>query len=133
MHLAARSFVANGTQNPSIIHISSPHYRGAFKDAIDYNTVKAASHHLALSVANELMWKGIRVNIVQPGWVVTPGERKLYSNEVLEKSGQGMPLKRLGYPIDIGKAVVWLCSDEAEYITGTNVVVDGGQFIETAP
>ena len=44
-----------------------------------------------------------------------------------------MPLRRLCMPEDIGKAAVWLCSEEASYVTGACITVDGGQFIETAP
>merc|ERR1712228_568916 len=89
--------------------------------------------HLARSAANELMWHRIRVNIVQPGWTFTEGELRLYSRETLDESAKQMPLGRLCMPADIGKAVVWLSSDEAAYVTGTSIIVDGGQFIEGAP
>lgn len=137
MQIFSRKIVARHPDqqgsNGSIVHICSPHATGPFKDAIDYNVTKAAAHHLAISAANELMWHGIRVNIVQPGWTVTEGERRLYSEEVLQKSAETMPLGRLGAPEDVGKACVWLCSDEAAYITGATLRADGGQFIETAP
>jgi NAD(P)-dependent dehydrogenase (short-subunit alcohol dehydrogenase family) len=129
----SQRMVLRGQRGGSIIHIGSPHAKGPFKDAIDYNVTKAGANHLALSAANELMWCGIRVNIVQPGWTYTEGELTLYSEEVLAKSASQMPLGRLSMPEDIGKAVVWLCSDEAAYVTGANLTVDGGQFIETAP
>lgn len=120
-------------RNGCIVHIGSPHAKCPLKDAIDYNVTKAAANHLAMSAANELMWHGIRVNIVQPGWTYTEGELRLYSEEVLAKSAAMMPLGRLSMPEDMGKAVVWLCSDEAAYVTGANLSVDGGQFIERGP
>eukprot|EP00929_Paragymnodinium_shiwhaense_P007442 TRINITY_DN111363_c0_g1_i1.p1 TRINITY_DN111363_c0_g1~~TRINITY_DN111363_c0_g1_i1.p1 ORF type:complete len:355 (-),score=57.66 TRINITY_DN111363_c0_g1_i1:150-1166(-) len=133
MQCFSRSVVAAGLSGASIVHIGSPHAMGPFKDAIDYNVAKAGADHLAKSVANELMWKGIRVNTVQPGWTFTEGELRLYSREALTKAGSEMPFGRLGAPEDIGKAAAWLCSDEAAYITGATLRVDGGQFIETAP
>lgn len=129
----SRRMVAAGISGGSIVHICSPHARGPFRDAIDYNVAKAGSRHLALSAANELMWEGIRVNLVQPGWTLTEGELRLYSKEVLDASAAKMPFGRLCMPEDIGKAVVWLSSEEASYVTGTVLQVDGGQFIETAP
>merc|ERR1719401_90190 len=129
----SQRLVSAGRRGGSIIHIGSPHAKGPFKDAIDYNVAKAGANHLALSAANELMWHGIRVNIVQPGWTYTEGELQLYSKDVMDKCAAEMPLGRLAMPEDVGKAVVWLCSDEAAYVTGASLTVDGGQFIETAP
>jgi glucose 1-dehydrogenase len=133
MQTFSRRMVASELRNGSIIHICSPHTRGPFKDCIDYNVTKAAAHHLALSAANELMWSGIRVNMVQPGWTLTEGELRLYGKKKLDHATSQMPLGRLSMPEDIGKAAVWLCSDEAAYVTGATITVDGGQFIESAP
>lgn len=129
MQAAAKQMAAEGKKG-SIVHVTSPHYSWPAKDCIDYNTAKAAAHHLALSVANELMWKGIRVNFVEPGWTVTKGEIRLYGQKQLDENGKKMPLGRLAQPSDTGKAVVWLCSDEASYVVGTHLKVDGGMFIE---
>ncbi|WP_303801170.1 SDR family NAD(P)-dependent oxidoreductase [Alicyclobacillus macrosporangiidus] len=129
MQVVARRMVARGTEGV-IIHISSPHARTPFKQSIDYNIAKAGSHHLALSVANELMWHKIRVNILEPGWTDTPGERTWYSDELLGAMGERMPLGRLGQPTDLGKAAAFLASDAASYIVGAVLRVDGGQFIE---
>ncbi len=133
MQAFSQRLVAKGLRGGSVVHICSPHAKGPFKDCIDYNVAKAGSHHLALSAANELMWDGIRVNIVQPGWTLTEGEIRLYGLPVLEKAAAQMPLGRLSMPADVGKAAVWLCSEEAAYVTGACLTVDGGQFIETAP
>ncbi len=113
-----------------MIYISSPHARLPFKGAIDYNTAKAGGHMLALSASNELMWHGIRVNLIEPGWTDTPGERTWYSDEVLYREGKQLPLGRRGTPEDIGKAAVFLASDDAAYISGAVLSVDGGAFIQ---
>jgi glucose 1-dehydrogenase len=130
--IVARRMVQRMAQG-SIIHISSPHAHFPYKGAIDYNTTKAACHHLVLSMANELMWHKIRVNILEPGWTDTPGERRWYSDELLESFSHRMPLGRMGFPEDLGKAAVFLASDAASYITGSVLKVDGGLYIEGSP
>ncbi len=129
LQVVARQMVARETHG-SIIYISSPHARLPFKGAIDYNVAKAGGHMLALSAANELMWHGIRVNLIEPGWTDTPGERTWYPDEALYREGEKLPLGRLGSPDDIGRAAVFLASSEAEYIAGTVLTVDGGAFIQ---
>jgi len=85
---------------------------------------------LALSAANELMWHGIRVNLIEPGWTDTPGERTWYSDEAMYREGKKLPLGRLGSPEDIGHAAVYLASDAAAYVAGSVLTVDGGAFIQ---
>lgn len=114
----------------SIIYISSPHARLPFKGAIDYNTAKAGGHMLALSAANELMWHGIRVNLIEPGWTDTPGERTWYTDKALYHEGEQLPLGRLALPEDLGRAAAFLASDDAAYICGSVLTVDGGAFIQ---
>jgi len=127
--VVARQMVERSTKG-SLIYISSPHARLPFKGAIDYNTAKAGAHQLALSAANELMWYGIRVNLIEPGWTDTPGERTWYSDEALYREAERLPLGRLASPEDIGRAAVFLASDDAAYVAGTVLRVDGGAFIQ---
>jgi glucose 1-dehydrogenase len=127
--VVARQMVARGAKG-ALIYISSPHASIPFKGAIDYNVTKAGGHHLALSAANELMWHGIRVNLIEPGWTDTPGERTWYSDEALSREGAKLPFGRLGRPEDIGKAAAFLASDQAAYIAGAVLRVDGGAFIQ---
>jgi glucose 1-dehydrogenase len=129
VQVVARQMVARKAKG-SIIYISSPHARLPFKGAIDYNTAKAGGHMLALSAANELMWHGVRVNLIEPGWTDTPGERTWYPDEALYREGAKLPMGRLGTPDDIGRAAAFLASDDAAYIAGTVLTVDGGAFIQ---
>jgi glucose 1-dehydrogenase len=76
--------------------------------------------------AGELAAHGIRVNVIEPGWIDTPGERDFYSEEELREAGEALPFRRLGQPSEIAKAVCFLVSEEASYITGTVLRVDGG-------
>jgi glucose 1-dehydrogenase len=127
--VVARQMVARDARG-SLIYVSSPHARLPFKGAIDYNTAKAGGHQLALSAANELMWRGIRVNLIEPGWIDTPGERTWYADEVLYREGRKLPLGRLGTPEDIGRAAAFLASDDAAYVCGAVLSVDGGAFVQ---
>ena len=72
---------------------------------------------------------GIRVNVVEPGWTDTPGERTLYSEEQIQREGSQLPMGRLASPADIANAVRFLVSDEAAYITGSCLRVDGGLLL----
>lgn len=75
--------------------------------------------------AKELGKNGIRVNAVAPGFILTPMVQKMPEN-VLDMMKDKSPLKRLGTPEDIAHAYAWLASDEAGFITGTVLSVDGG-------
>ena len=77
------------------------------------------------SWAKELGRKGIRVNAVAPGFILTPMTDKM-PEKVLEMMKDKSPLKTLGYPDDIASAYVYLASDEARFVTGAVLSVDGG-------
>jgi glucose 1-dehydrogenase len=78
------------------------------------------------TAAIELTEHRIRVNIVTPGWIDTPGERKFASDETIERAGAKLPWGRLGKPSEIGRAVVFLCDPASDYMTGGAMLVDGG-------
>ena len=101
----------------------------AAEGAAAYNMAKAAVNHFAETLAVEVMDRRINVNVITPGWIDTPGERAFYTEEELRECGKLLPWGRLGTPEDIGKAVAFLASDDAEYITGTILRVDGGYVV----
>jgi glucose 1-dehydrogenase len=76
--------------------------------------------------ANELAQHRINVNVVNPGYIDTPGERKFATEEQIQRAARNIPWGRLGAPRDIGRAVAYLASDDADYVTGSVLVVDGG-------
>ncbi|HRW07678.1 MAG TPA: SDR family oxidoreductase, partial [Caldilineaceae bacterium] len=90
---------------------------------------KAAINHLARTMAAELASHRINVNVVNPGWIDTPGERKYFSEEQIAEAGKRIPWGRIGIPEDIGKAVAYLASDDADYATGSVLRVDGGFMV----
>ena len=91
-----------------------------------YNMAKAAIDHMARTAAIELAPHRIRVNIVHPGWIDTPGERKFFTEEQIAAGAQTLPWKRMGRPDEIGKGVAYALSDDADYMTGSTLTIDGG-------
>lgn len=122
--IAARIMAAQG--EGAIVVVSSVHSFRPYPGASAYNGAKAAINHMAASWALELAPQGIRVNVVEPGWIDTPGERLHNSEETLASGGARLPLGRLGLPEEVAKAVTFLVSEDASYITGTTIRVDGG-------
>jgi NAD(P)-dependent dehydrogenase (short-subunit alcohol dehydrogenase family) len=96
-----------------------------------YSATKAAVRSFARTWTTDLKDRGIRVNVVSPGFTDTPGLSKLLASgetgqERLKMISNIVPLGRIGTPDDIAKAVVFLASDDSSYITGTELFVDGG-------
>lgn len=106
--------------------ISSPHANIAFPTAMAYNMSKAAIDHMARTAAVELVKHGIRVNIFHPGWIDTPGERKFFTEEQLQQGAESLPMNRLGTPEEMAKGVCFTLSDDAAYMTGSTMTMDGG-------
>ena len=110
----------------AILFISSVHAFLPVPDAVPYNTAKAGINHMALTIANELSAHRIRVNVIEPGWIDTPGEREFFSEEEIVERGKQLPWGRLGSVEDMGRAATYLCSDAADYVTGSVLRADGG-------
>lgn len=125
LRVAANSMIARG-QGGSAVVVSSPHAFTPVAGAMAYNMAKAAMEHMARTAALELSGHRIRVNIIQPGWTDTPGERKYASEEKLKQGGEAIPWGRLGHPDEIARAIVFLTEKESDYITGATLLVDGG-------
>ncbi|MEU8946723.1 SDR family oxidoreductase [Streptomyces sp. NPDC048489] len=95
-----------------------------------YGTSKAALLHLTRQLAGELAPR-VRVNSVSPGLVRTEMARFVWEGSE-DALGAGLPLGRIGRPEDVARAVVWLASDAAEWITGADLLVDGGTRVRAA-
>ncbi len=122
---SAQQMVKQG-RGGSIVVISSPHAVLAIPTAMAYNMAKAAIDHMARTAAIELAPHKIRVNILHPGWIDTPGERKFFSEDQIQQGGQKLPWGRMGRPDEIAKGVSFLLSDDADYMTGGTMTMDGG-------
>jgi len=93
----------------------------------DYNASKAGVIQLSQSMALELAPK-IRVNVVCPGYVLTPMQEAEYTEQMLKECESKIPLGRLGRPDEVASLFAFLASDEASYITGHTYLIDGGEI-----
>lgn len=121
---AARRMRSAGIQG-SIVIISSNNAYAHFADVSVYGSVKAAVGKLTEHAALELAKYGIRVNSIAPGWTDTGAARLDAKEDTFYK----VPLQRWTTPEEIGKAVLFLSSEEASSITGIHLVIDGGALL----
>jgi glucose 1-dehydrogenase len=127
--IAARQMI-RAESGGAIIIISSIHAFRPYPLSTEYNAAKAAVNQMAATWAVELAQHKIRVNTIEPGWIDTPGEREVYTEEQIRELGQKLPLGRLGRPEEVAKGVVFLASDEdSSYITGSILRIDGGMVL----
>lgn len=138
MKYAARVMAAQGTG--SIINVASVNGTRAGLGGHYYSAAKAASIHLTRCAALELGEKGIRVNSISPGMIATGAFGKYTGMDAEESddhpeyaaaaigsvAGKWQPLPRVGYVDDIAQAALFLASDASRFITGHDLVVDGG-------
>lgn len=125
----ARTMVAKG--GGSIVQIASTcaFTAGASRNLAAYNMSKAAVRQMVASLASELADHGIRINAVAPGTIDTEMTRACLDEDGTSAMKRRIPLKNFGQPRDIADACLFLCSDEARYITGQTLVVDGGWLV----
>jgi glucose 1-dehydrogenase len=125
MRAASQQMIKQG-EGGVITLVSSPHAFIPVPRAMAYNMSKAALEHMARTAAIEVAEHRVRINVIQPGWIDTPGERKFASEETLQKAGPKIPLGRLGKPEEIAEAILFLSDPQHEYMTGATLLVDGG-------
>jgi len=110
----------------SIVNIASILGIVGDSDGFGYCASKGAVRAMTRSAALKLAGDGIRVNSICPGWIRTPMLEVDPEWEGLDDCIDATPLKRLGEPREVSYAVLFLASDEASFVTGTDLVVDGG-------
>jgi NAD(P)-dependent dehydrogenase (short-subunit alcohol dehydrogenase family) len=110
----------------SIINTASvTAYKGS-KELIDYSSTKGAIISFTRALAASLAEKKIRVNAVAPGPIWTPLIPSTFPEEKVESFGSNVPLGRAGQPYEVASAFLFLASDDASYITGQTIHVNGG-------
>ncbi|HPB73897.1 MAG TPA: acetoacetyl-CoA reductase [Chromatiaceae bacterium] len=111
-----------------IINISSVNgQRGQFGQA-NYSAAKAGMHGFTMALAQEGATRGVTVNTISPGYVETAMTLAM-RDDVREGIISGIPMRRMAQPEEIAAAIAFLASDQASYITGANIPVNGGLFI----
>src|SRR5450432_824026 len=113
-----------------IIHMSSVHEVIPWAGHANYAASKGGIMLLMKTLAQEFAHKKIRINSICPGAIQTPINRSAWDTpDALNKLLTLIPYKRIGEPDDIGKAAVWLCTDDSDYVNGTSLFVDGGMTL----
>jgi len=133
---AAKTFVSQKLDEEiskaagKIVFISSVHDKIPWSGRVNYATSKGGTKMMMQSIAQELAPHKIRVNCISPGAIETPiNEDQRDDEEEVKQMLAKIPYGRIGTPQEIGKAVCWLVSDEADYVTGATLYIDGGMTL----
>ena len=111
----------------AILHISSIHAYAVRAGGADYCAAKGGLSNLVETLAIEEAPRGIRVNAIEPGMILTPMNARAESDDAYRRTlEQNIPLGRAGQPSEVADLAVFLASDQARYITGARIVIDGG-------
>jgi NAD(P)-dependent dehydrogenase (short-subunit alcohol dehydrogenase family) len=123
------AFLAQG-HGGAIVNTSSWLAKGALAGTSSYSASKGALDALIRAVAIEHGAQGIRINNINPGIIDTPMARSGWSDDLaFVPFIEHTPVKRVGQPTDAGDVAVWLSTEEARFVTGQNILVDGGYTI----
>jgi len=125
---AARRMLAAGKQG-AIVNIASVLGFGVSKGTVAYSVAKAGVIQLTKALGLELAFKGVRVNAIAPGWIVTELNRDYLLSEQGTAIKREIPVGRFGEERDLDGALLLLVSDAGRFIAGTTIVVDGGQLV----
>ena len=122
------------TRKGTVVNVSSVNGLRAFAGVLAYNVSKAAMDHLTRCAALEMAPFGVRVNCVNPGVTITNLHRRGGMNDTqyaafLERAKETHPLGRPGQPEEVAAMIVFLASDEASWMTGETIPVDGGRHL----
>jgi glucose 1-dehydrogenase len=133
---AVRTFKQQGVRREiscsagKILCVSSVHDIIPWAGHVNYAASKGGVMMMMKSIAQEVAPFRIRVNSISPGAVRTPINMEAWSTSQAYNSLMNLvPYKRIGEPVDIGRAAVWLASDDSDYVTGATIYVDGGMTL----
>jgi acetoacetyl-CoA reductase len=113
-----------------VINVSSVNgSKGAFGQT-NYSAAKAGMHGFTKALALEVARKGVTVNTISPGYIGTKMVTAIPQDILDSKILPQIPLGRLGKPEEIAGLIIYLCSDEAAFVTGANIAINGGQHMQ---
>jgi len=119
-----------GPPNGNIIFVSSVHDVIPWASHANYTASKGGVSMLMKSLAQELGPDRVRVNAISPGAIMTDINREAWENEEERRNLLAkIPYGRIGKPEDVAKAVIWLASDESDYVHGHTLYIDGGMML----
>jgi NAD(P)-dependent dehydrogenase (short-subunit alcohol dehydrogenase family) len=116
----------------AIVNMSSTAGTEAVGGLAGYVSAKHGVIGLTRTAALDYASQGVRVNAVAPGPILTENLERA-GPEMQERAGLAMPMRRIGRPDEVARAVVWLCSDQASFTTGATLPIDGGKLAGMAP
>jgi NAD(P)-dependent dehydrogenase (short-subunit alcohol dehydrogenase family) len=117
-----------GGRGGAIVNVSSGAAKyGSPGEYVDYAATKGAIDTFTIGLAAEVAQEGIRVNAVRPGFIYTELHAKGGEPQRVDRVKALVPMRRGGEPEEVARAILWLLSDEASYITGAIVDVSGGR------
>ena len=123
-----RMSTRHGGSGGAIVNLSSiAASLGSPGEFVDYAASKGAIDTLTIGLAKEVAAEGIRVNAVRPGLIYTDIHASAGEPQRVDRMKSGVPMQRGGEPDEVARAILWLLSDEASYITGTLLDVAGGR------
>lgn len=125
MRAAMQHLRASG--NGAVVNISSVLAMMSTVTCFSFHGAKSAIRGMSKAAAQEYANKGVRVNSIYPGMIDTPQLATMLPEE-REMIRTSIPMKRIGHPEEIAKTSLFLCSDDASYVTGCEMIVDGGLF-----
>lgn len=126
---AARRMLAAKTQG-AIVNVASVLGLAVAKGVVAYATAKAGVVQLTKALAVEFAFKGVRVNAIAPGWFVTEMNDAYLTSDAGTALKREIPMGRFGTAGELDGALLLLASNAGSYITGTTIVVDGGQVVQ---
>ncbi|MFD1511923.1 SDR family NAD(P)-dependent oxidoreductase [Halomarina rubra] len=127
--LCAKHAVEHMQEGASVLNMSSNHALLTMPGIFPYNAVKAGINGMTRAMALDFSPHGIRVNTINPGWVEIARTREELADVDRDRIEAMHPTGRIGTPADVAGVAAFLASDDAAFITGANLVVDGGRSV----
>jgi NAD(P)-dependent dehydrogenase (short-subunit alcohol dehydrogenase family) len=119
------------TGGGAVVNVSSTCAMKALEGLAAYSASKAALQHFSMIAAMEGPMYNVRVNAVVPGWIDTPASTSAFADDpaAIQQICNSLVMKRMGRPEEMANSILFLCSDEASYVNGAALNVDGGHLM----